>query len=417
MNRELFRTIISEGWEYISEVELIKRDVDFEQEGNYVIVGARQAGKSYLLFQRIQELMQQGLEMDEVVYINFDDERLIGIEAKDLDLILQAYHSMKENKPVLFFDEIQNVDGWANFARRLANQKYRVYISGSNAKMLSRDIETVLGGRYLEIDLFPYSFREYLRSMGCELSKSWEYGRYKDKISLLFNDYFHWGGFPEITRYKGKRVWLNSLFSRIFLNDIVVRHKIKNESSLRMIVRRMAESVKQPTSYNRLSNLVKSTGITCSPSSVMDYVKYMTEACIVFSLENYASKFTERETVKKHYFVDNGLLNLFLADSETFLLENICAIHLYRQYGEDLYYYNKNIEVDFFVPSRNMAVQASYRLADEATIAREVSALEKLNALYPLDKAVIVTRDEESVMQKAGLEIVLIPVWKWLLTD
>lgn len=417
MNRELFRTIISEGWEYISEVELTRRDVDFEQEGNYVIVGARQAGKSYMLFQRIHELMRQGHGMDEIVYINFDDERLIGIEAKDLDLILQAYHSMIGNKPVLFFDEIQNVDGWANFARRLVNQKYRVYISGSNAKMLSRDIETVLGGRYLEMALFPYSFREYLRSMGCELSKNWEYGRSKDKISLLFNDYFHWGGFPEITRYKGKRAWLNSLFSRIFLNDIVVRHRIKNEGALRMIVKRMAESVKQPTSYNRLSNLVKSTGITCSPSSVIDYVRYMTEACIVFSLENYASKFTERETVKKHYFVDNGLLNLFLTDSETFLLENICAIHLYKQYGEDLYYYNKNIEVDFFVPGRNMAVQACYRLADEDTIAREVSALEKLHTLYPLEKAFIVTRDDEATIQKNGLEIAVIPVWKWLLKD
>ena len=146
MEKELFRTIIAESQEYIGRIHLVQRPLYLEEYGNYVFVGVRQAGKSYLLYQRIQQLLANGVDIEDIVYINFDDERLQGMSVTDLDFILQAYHSMYEGQPIFFFDEIQNVEGWANFARRLANQKYRVYITGSNAKMLSRDIETVLGG-------------------------------------------------------------------------------------------------------------------------------------------------------------------------------------------------------------------------------------------------------------------------------
>ena len=147
MDKELFRVIISENQEYIGNIPLIERPLDLEESGNYVFVGVRQAGKSYLLYQRVQQMLKKGTRLEDIVYINFDDERLLGMTSDDFDLILQAYHSMYDGSPVFFFDEIQNVDGWANFARRLANRKYRVYVTGSNAKMLGRDVETVLGGR------------------------------------------------------------------------------------------------------------------------------------------------------------------------------------------------------------------------------------------------------------------------------
>ena len=153
MDKEIFRTIISENQEYIGSIPLVERPLDLEEHGNYVFVGVRQAGKSYLLYQRVQQLLAEGKLLEDIVYVNFDDERLQGMAATDLDLILQAYHSMYSGQPIFFFDEIQNVDGWANFARRLANLKYRVYVTGSNAKMLSSDIETVLGGRYPELIL------------------------------------------------------------------------------------------------------------------------------------------------------------------------------------------------------------------------------------------------------------------------
>ena len=417
MDIELFRTIISENQEYIGSIPLVERPLTLEEHGNYVFVGVRQAGKSYLLFQRMQQIMETGTDVEDIVYVNFDDERLKEMTAMDFDLILQAYHSMYEGTPVFFFDEIQNVDGWANFARRLANRKYQVYVTGSNAKMLSRDIETVLGGRYLDIKVFPYSFEEYLKANGVVLSKGWQYGRKANELQRHFRPYFEWGGFPELVNFREKRIWLNSLYNRIFFNDLVVRHKIKNEDALRLCVRRLAESVMQPCSLNRLCNLVKSTGASCSPSTVMEYVRYLQESCLLVSLDNYASKFVEKETIKKHYFVDNGLMHLFVNNPDTLLLENLCAITLYKKYGSGLYYFNKGIEVDFFVPEEGLGIQASYRMSDEATLEREMKALAALHSFKPLRQAIIITYEDEGTMEYNGLEIELKPVWKWVLEE
>ena len=417
MDIELFRTIISENQEYIGSIPLVERPLTLEEHGNYVFVGVRQAGKSYLLFQRMQQIMETGTDVEDIVYVNFDDERLKEMTAMDFDLILQAYHSMYEGTPVFFFDEIQNVDGWANFARRLANRKYQVYVTGSNAKMLSRDIETVLGGRYLDIKVFPYSFEEYLKANGVVLSKGWQYGRKANELQRHFRTYFEWGGFPELVNFREKRIWLNSLYNRIFFNDLVVRHKIKNEDALRLCVRRLAESVMQPCSLNRLCNLVKSTGASCSPSTVMEYVRYLQESCLLISLDNYASKFVEKETIKKHYFVDNGLMHLFVNNPDTLLLENLCAITLYKKYGSGLYYFNKGIEVDFFVPEEGLGIQASYRMSDEATLEREMKALAALHSFKPLRQAIIITYEDEGTMEYNGLEIELKPVWKWVLGE
>ena len=417
MDIELFRTIISENQEYIGSIPLVERPLTLEEHGNYVFVGVRQAGKSYLLFQRMQQIMETGTDVEDIVYVNFDDERLKEMTAMDFDLILQAYHSMYEGTPVFFFDEIQNVDGWANFARRLANRKYQVYVTGSNAKMLSRDIETVLGGRYLDIKVFPYSFEEYLKANGVVLSKGWQYGRKANELQRHFRTYFEWGGFPELVNFREKRIWLNSLYNRIFFNDLVVRHKVKNEDALRLCVRRLAESVMQPCSLNRLCNLVKSTGASCSPSTVMEYVRYLQESCLLVSLDNYASKFVEKETIKKHYFVDNGLMHLFVNNPDTLLLENLCAITLYKKYGSGLYYFNKGIEVDFFVPEEGLGIQASYRMSDEATQKREMKALAALHSFKPLRQAIIITYEDEGTMEYNGLEIELKPVWKWVLEE
>lgn len=415
MNKELFRAIISENQEFIGSIPLVERPLHLEESGNYVFVGVRQAGKSYLLYQRVKELLGCGINLHDIVYVNFDDERLLGMTTDDFDLILQAYYSMHGGQPIFFFDEIQNVDGWANFARRLANQKHRVYVTGSNAKMLSRDIETVLGGRYLSVYVFTYSFEEYLKAIGISVSGGSQYGRKANELQRHFRTYFEWGGFPELVNFREKRVWLNSLYNRIFFNDLVVRHKVKNEDSLRMCIRRLAESVMQPCSLNRLSNLVKSTGMPCSPSTVMEYVRYLQESCLLISLDNYASKFVDKETVKKHYFIDNGLLHLFINNPDTALLENLCAINLYKRYGKGVYYFNRNIEVNFYVPDEKLAIQASFRMSEEATLEREIKALVALHGLYETQRNLIITYEDEGIMERDGIKIEIIPVWKWLL--
>lgn len=419
VTKDTFRTLIREGQEEILDVELYDRPFDFEENGRYVLAGVRQAGKSYMLFKRAKQLLTEGHDINEFVYIDFDDERLIGMDSGDLDLILQAYQSVYNQTPLLFFDEIQNIMGWEHFARRLANKKYRVFITGSNAKMLSRDIETTLGGRYLSAYIYPYSFCEYLEAQNIHLEKEWQYGKQCATVQQQFSTYMMWGGFPELLLYRNKRKWLNDLYEKIVLGDIIQRNKVKNELALRMIMKRLAENVMQPTSYRRLANLLTSTGIKVAVSTVSDYVRFAKEAFAIFSLDNYASKFVEKETVKKHYFVDNGLLSIFLNNGSTLLLENLCAIYLYEKYEDKLYYYNKNIEVDFFVPDEAYAIQAAYSIYGEGmtnTYDREVKALQQLDRFFPLQRMVIVTFDEEGIIEIAeGKKIEVIPAWKWLL--
>ena len=419
MNKDVFKTLIKEGQDEIQEVELTRRHFEFEEQGRYVLVGVRQAGKSYLLYQRAKMMIEAGHDINEIVYVNFDDERLLGMTAEDFDLILQAYSSMYDGKPILFFDEIQNIEGWEHFARRLANQKYMVFITGSNAKMLSRDIATVLGARFFDEKVFPYSFREFLDASNVTLKSDWEYSKQRNEVQRLFAEYFRWGGFPELFLYRNKRHWLNGLYEKIILGDVILRNNIKNDHALRLAVKRLAENVKQPIAYNRLANLVKSTGVSTNTASMIDYVRYVKEACLMFTLDNYASKFVEKETIKKHYFVDNGLLSIFLNDAETSLLENLCAIVLYKRYNNDddsprLYYYNRNVEVDFYIPDEHIAMQASFDITDEATRKREVNALVQLNALEPLRQALIITYDQEEIIEKDGLTINVVPAWKWV---
>lgn len=416
ITNETFRTLIKEGQDLIEEINLYDRPFAFEGSGRYVLVGIRQAGKSYMLYKRAKQLLDEGHSVEEFVYIDFDDERLIEMQAGDFDLILQTYKSVYPHKPILFFDEIQNISGWEHFARRLANQKYIVYISGSNAKMLSRDIHTTLGGRYSDEIIYPYSFMEYLGASGIALEKEWEYGSTRFTIQQMLRQYMLWGGFPDLLLYSNKRRWLNDVYEKILLNDIILRNKIKNEMALRMTVKRLAESVTKPIAYNRIANLIKGTGVSTSSASVIQYVSYAKDAFAIVTLENFASKFVEKETIKKHYFIDNGLLGIFLSDTISPLFENMCAMHLYRLYRDKVYYYKKNIEVDFYIPEEKYAVQACASLTDEETKSRETNALIQFDKAENLKRMVIVTENEEGRMELPdGKSIQIIPAWKWLL--
>lgn len=417
---ETLKSVIIEGQELLRELQPLARNYPLEDHARYVFVGIRQSGKSYMLYLRAIQLIAEGHDIREMLFVNFDDERLIGLEAKDLDCILQAYFSMFERKPILFLDEIQNVEGWEHFARRMANQKYMVYITGSNAKMLSREIATTLGARYIEQFVFPYSFREYLNANGILIDENWKYGKRKGDVERCLNTYFLWGGFPELLLFKNKRQWLNELYEKIILGDIIGRNGIRNEIALRLAVRRLAENIKTPTSLNRLTNMVKATGLTTNVASIHEYLKYCTDACLIFSLENYASKFVEKATVKKHYFIDNGLLNIFLTDSETSLMENLCAITLYhysiQNEDEQVYFYNKEVEIDFYIPSRKKGIQACFTVNDQATLEREVKALTTFHKLYGLNEAEIITYSEDRIIEAPGLTIYVRPLADWLLS-
>ena len=417
MTKDLIKLLISEYQAYVSQIELIPRKVELVDGLNYVFVGLRHAGKSYLMFQRIAQLMEQGHKKEEILYFNFEDDRIDSLEVKDLDLIKTCYEEMYDSRPIFFLDEIQLVDRWEKFARRLADQKYQVYITGSNAKMLSSEIATTLGGRYMIHEVYPYSFPEYLNANGIDIHEKNAIFTFGKQIVKLANTYFQHGGLPETVGMKEPRSWMSNLFSKIFFGDLVARYRIRNDYALRVMIRKMAESVKQPLSYNRIASIVSSTGKKLSTDAAIDYVEYMTETWLILPYENLYGKLQDKESNRKYYFIDNGLLHLFLIDANTSLLENIVAVTLRRKYGDGSYFWNsKNAEVDFVVPEEELAVQVSYSMADADTFKRETDALIKLDSVLSISKMIVVTMEEESSVEKDGYHIELVPLWKWLLS-
>ena len=416
MTKDLIKVLISEYQDFVSQVELIPRDVELVDGFNYVFVGLRHAGKSYLMFQRIAQLIAQGHKKEEILYFNFEDDRIDSLEISDLDLIKTCYEEMYDNRPIFFLDEIQLVDRWEKFARRLADQKYQVYITGSNAKMLSSEIATTLGGRYMIHEVYPYSLKEYLRANGIDTVEKNAVFKYGKQIIKLTNSYFQHGGLPETVGMKEPRPWMSNLFGKIFFGDLVARYRIRNDFALRVMIRKMAESVKQPLSYSRIASIVSSTGKKLSTDAAIDYVGYMAESLLILPYENLYGKLQDKESNRKYYFADNGLLHLFLVDANTSLLENIVAVTLRRKYGEGSYFWNsKNSEVDFVVPEDGLAVQVSYSMADADTFKREIDGLIKLSSVQPVKRMIVVTMEEERIAEKDGFHIVLITLWKWLL--
>ena len=274
IRREILKEVLLDNRNEVVKHQVIPRSFQFEEFGNYVFVGIRRAGKSFLLYQRIQELLHSGHTWNEMLYVNFEDERLIGMTAADLNLILEVHAEMSTDRPMLFLDEIQNIDGWDKFVRRLADNKYRAYVTGSNAKMLSQDVATTLGGRYITVHVYPYDFKEFLYANGVEVTENSLFAtESRAEIKRIFNDYFRSGGFPEGASLAAKRDYLTSVYQKIYLGDIAARHSIENTFALRILFRKLAESIKQPVSFTRITNIVASTGVKISKNTVINYME------------------------------------------------------------------------------------------------------------------------------------------------
>ena len=421
IEKETIKEILLENRKEIESQQVVHRNIEKEDFANYVLIGVRRAGKSFMLYQQIQDNLKKGITWDSMLYINFEDERLIGMTAQELNLILEVHGMMSAQRPILFLDEIQNIEGWDKFARRLADNKYRVYITGSNAKMLSSDVATTLGGRYITKHILPYSFSEYLSANNIpydDMNIATTSGR--ADVQRYFAEYFRFGGFPEGAQLASKRDYLNSVYQKIYIGDIATRNKIDNLFSLRILFRKMAESVKQPTSFTRLSNIIASTGAKLGKATIINYIEYSKDAFLIYPIKNIADNLTNRETNPKYYFVDNGIISILALDIDTSLLENMVAMELIRRYGIDerVFFYNRNIEVDFYIPDAALAIQVSYNphKTDE-TWQRESTALIKLTKVLDCQRLLILSYDTEETVEVNGKTIEVMPVWKWLIQD
>ena len=412
------KEILLDNRKMVANMRVIERDVALRDELRYAFVGVRRAGKSFLMFQRMQDLLSKGKTWDDMLYINFEDDRLFGFDVHDFDTILTVHKEMGGHDPILFLDEVQNIEGWDKFARRLADHKYMVYITGSNAKMLSSDVSTTLGGRYVIQNVFPYGWAEYLNANGIDTDSIFFEEVIREK---MLDEYVRHGGFPECATYPEKRDYLTSLYQKIFLGDIAMRNKLENSSALRLMFIKMAESVKQPIALTRLTNIINSVGTKVSKNTVINYAEYAKDSFLILPMKNFADNFTERETNQKYYFIDNGIIDLLTFDCLTSQLENLVALTLMRRYGMDdrVYFYNYNVEIDFVIPEKEIAIQVCYTLGDEEsdTFKRETKSLVTLAKRFPYKKLQIVTYSEEKTIYVNDTEIEVVPLWKWMLEE
>lgn len=421
MDKQILKQILRDNQQEIVRHKIEPREVKIDTFPCCVLVGVRRSGKSYMLYQRIQQLLKEGKQWDEILYLNFEDERLENFTAEDFNRLLECHQEMYGKRPMLFLDEIQNIDGWEKFSRRMADANYTIYITGSNAKMLSREINTTLGGRFLTYEVYPYSFKEYAQVHKVSLLPNDIISTDgKSAVVRYFNEYLHDGGLPASALLPVKRDYLSSVFQKIYLGDIVARNNITNVASIRLMLRKIAESVCRPISYNRINNLLSSVGGKLSLATTIKYIGYCEDAWLLMRLRNYASSLAEKESNCKYYFIDNGILNLMLIDKDTMLLENLVAIQLFRKYGHDLenervFFYNENFEVDFYIPEDNLAIQVCYSLSDEETLQRELNALRKLPKRLDCNRRLIITFDEETSFTDEYGTIEVIPAWKWLI--
>ncbi len=422
MNRDILKQIIIDQKDVYLSNPLVPRQYPLEDNVNYCFVGIRRTGKSYMMYQQIKNLQTKGVPLSQIIYVNFEDERLLEITVDDLNTILEIGLELAgiDNKPYLFLDEIQNINDWEKFARRLADMKYHINITGSNSKMLSNEIASTLGGRFMIMNIYPYSFTEYLVAKGkdknfCDAIST------KDRADVIsqYNEYVTYGAFPELVDIKNKRDYLSSIYQTVYLGDIITRNKVTNDFAIKLILKKIAETITKPLSFNRLTNIIKSTGISLGKQTVINYLGYITDSYLLFSIPNYAAKLALKETSPKYYFMDTGFLELMLLDCKSAQLENLVAIELIRRYGkDDVFYFENNVEIDFYIPSEGLAVQVSMQVLDNIdTKERETRAFIRLNNFIHLSKCILITNAEEAILDYEGITINVVPIWKWLLHD
>ncbi len=422
VDKQILKQILASNQRDVERYEIVPRQLPTDEYPRQVFMGVRRAGKSFMLYQKMQQMLAEGHGWNEMLYLNFEDDRLENFTIEDFERILECHTEMYDARPMLFLDEIQNINGWDKFARRLADAKYKVWITGSNAKMFSSEIMTTLGGRYMTTEVYPYDFKEYLRA--CDIK--WDSNTLlatedRSKIIRQWNEYLCWGGLPESIGLTIKRDYLSSTFQKIYLSDICNRNRISYPSSLRLLLKKLAENVCKFVTYNRLAHVLSSVSGKITTPTVRSYIEFSETAWLLLRLRNINAPFADRETSSKYYFVDNGVLNLFLINGESALLENAVALALFRRYGHDtnnerIFFYNKHIEVDFYVPEDKLAIQVSYSIKKlDDTFNREVNALKALPKVLPCEKRLILTNDEESTITDEYGTIEVKPVWKWLL--
>lgn len=371
-----------------------------------IISGIRRAGKSTIL--------KQLKDRFDGIYVNFDDERFVNFKVEDFQKMYELLIEIYGNKKYFYFDEIQNIYGWERFVRRISEDGENVFVTGSNASMLSRELGTHLTGRHILFRLFPFSFNEYLKFNGME---SFEFTtKNKAKIKRFFEKYLKEGGFPEYLQ-TGNVDYLRSLFESILYRDVMARYKLNKEKALKELIYIAANSISKEISFNSVKKMI---GLG-SPTTVSDYFSYLENTYLLFLVSRYDYSLKKQiHSNKKLYMIDNALahqLGFSFSENKGKLLENAVFVELKRR-GEEVYYFQEKGECDFLTRDNKIkkAIQVCYELTNKNK-EREINGLVEACEKFKLKEGLILTYDDEKEFKIGKIKVKVMPVWKWILKE
>lgn len=411
--------------------ELVKRIQRFpEIQGKAgVVIGMRRSGKTYFCFQEIKRLLSEGIPKSHILYLNFEDDRLLSFTVSDFQLILDVYHSKfpetHNSKTYFFFDEIQRIENWEIFIRRLLDtENTQVYITGSSSKLLSAEIATGLRGRSITTEIFPFSFIEFLKyHKNFDLLPVSFSSKTSSILRKAFSDYSEIGGFPEIQNIdKNYRIEvLQGYIDSVLLKDIIERYYVSNILVLKHLIKTIITSPGQQFSVNKFYNTMKSMSIKCTKNTLYEYLDYLIEAYLFYRVPMH----TRSEKVRmvnppKIYTIDTGLINAMSfrnSEDKGYLLENMVFISLrQKKYDVEFIRTQENFETDFYakhpVTGKVLLIQVCFDLTNEITFNREIRGLRSAMKEYSIKKGTIITWDDEKTIDNT---IIAVPAWKWML--
>lgn len=402
-----------------------------------VVVGMRRTGKTYLLFQEMHRLLGAGIEKNRLLYLNFEDDRLQPFEPDVLDRTLETFYRLnpaaRTEGAYLFLDEIQAVEGWPRFARRvLDTESARLYVSGSSAKMLSTEVATEFRGRGFAVELLPLSFAEALLYSGVEPPAQTPGSRVRSQLEAAFADYLRVGGFPDVQKMiEPERIQtLQDYVQLVMLRDVIDRYAIGNVHAVRYFALALLQSAGSPTSVNRIANNLRSRGVRVGKDTLYDLLDYLEDAFLLFAIPVFDRSLRVREAnPKKVYAIDPGLAFAVSRAGVSNLgarLENSVYLELRRRVrgtreGAISYYSTESgNEVDFIVgdPETGHAtqlLQVCAEMSETGTHEREIRALADAMRETGLHESTIVTMHDSGGATVDAGEIRIVPAWAWML--
>jgi predicted AAA+ superfamily ATPase len=428
MNSDKIKTLISEWLESGPLPVMVKRDTsieDLDRLSNILaIVGPRRAGKTWFMYQLIDSLLKKDLSKKDILFVDFEDYRLIGIQPTDIDHLLTGFYQLTNQYPrYLFFDEIQNLPHWNRVLRTLHNQnRYKIVISGSNSKLLTGEISTELRGRYEDLIILPFSFDEVLKLRNVTFDRTTFFTPKKGGLLNLFDGYLRQGGFPEVLKKINdveRNGLLQSYYRTLFYKDLLERHHIRAKTLIESMMNYCLDIMGDLFSISKFTKSIMATDLPVSKKTVSNYLHYLQE--VFFIIVNDKFDFSPRKRLmnpKKVYLLDNGFSSISVNFSENRgkFLENVIAIQLFRQ-QQEMYYFKKDNECDFIIKRGTkpyMAIQSCWELND-MNRKRELLGIGEAMRILNIQHGFILTYDQEGVEKIEGRKVSIIPTYKWLL--